>query len=191
MKSIHSPPHALRIRRWSYRTEIDVGSKRLAVLIAAVLVLVAIVAGVAVRDDIARWFGNDARAGRDTAATGAADGVAAPSQPVASATASAPDAGHLDAFREFVMIDREREPDWMAQITRVTFSAAGELTADTTLPSDWRDSTTRTRPAESICTQLFAYAQRGVKRPWNTISVRANDGTPLVTRTQANNTCRQ
>jgi hypothetical protein len=170
---------------------IDMGGRRLAVSIGAVLVLLAIVAGVAVRDDIAGWFGGDAEAGSDTAAPGAADGLATPSQPVASATAQAPDAGHLEAFREFVMIDREREPDWMAQLTSVTFTAAGELSADTTLPPDWRDSTTRTRPAESICTQLFAYAQRGVKRPWNTISVRANDGTPLVTRTQANNTCRQ
>jgi hypothetical protein len=162
-------------------------------VIGTVLVVLAIVAGVAVRDDIAGWFGGDAQAGDDTTAPGVADGVAAPSQSVASAsaTAQAPDAGHLEAFREFVMIDRDREPDWMAQLTRVTFTAAGELSADTTLPPDWRDSTTRTRPAESICTQLFAYAQRGVKRPWSTISVRANDGTPLVTRTQANNTCRQ
>jgi hypothetical protein len=89
------------------------------------------------------------------------------------------------------MIDRVREPDWMAQVTRVTFTDAGALTADTTLPPDWRDSTTRTRPAESICTQLFAYAQRGVKRAWTVISVRANDGSAIITRTKANDTCGQ
>jgi hypothetical protein len=115
--------------------------------------------------------------------------VAAP--PVASSPAPSPAPEHLDAFRAFVMIDREREPEWFAQLTRVTFTDAGELSADTTLPPDWRDATTRTRPAESICTQLWAYAQRGVNRTWTTISVRANDGSALVTRTAANNTCRQ
>lgn len=159
--------------------------KRLVVLGGAVLVLLAIVVAVSARGDVAGWFGGGASAGSGTAV----ERGTAPADSVASSPAS--DAGHLTAFREFVMIDREREPEWMAQVTRVTFADSGELTAETTLPGDWRDSTTRTRPAESICTQLFAYAQRGVKRPWTTISVLASDGAALVTRTATGNTCRQ
>jgi hypothetical protein len=98
---------------------------------------------------------------------------------------------HADAFKKFVMIDREREPDWFSRITRVRFTGDGELVAETSLPADWRDTGTPSRPAESICTNLFAYVQRGVRRQWHGVTVLAADRTALVTRKDLNGSCRQ
>src|SRR5262245_11762830 len=112
---------------WHIGTETGLSGKRLAASIGAALVLVAIVVGVFVHGNLA---------GREDGGEPAADGaaveagadpsrtVASPAAPAAPAAPGA-DAAHLDAFRAFVMIDREREPEWMAQVTRVTFTDAG------------------------------------------------------------------
>jgi hypothetical protein len=97
---------------------------------------------------------------------------------------------HVAAFKQHVMLDATREPDWLANVTHVRL-ADGTLYAETTYPPDWRDSSVRTRPAESICGQLFAYAQRGAKLTWTSIQVRASDGKPLVTRQGTGGSCKQ
>jgi hypothetical protein len=97
---------------------------------------------------------------------------------------------HVVAFKQFVMVDRVKQPDWYARVSRVRL-ADGQLIASTTLPANWKDASTPSRPAESICGQLFAYAQRGAGLTWTSITVQADDGTPLVTRTGTAGSCRQ
>jgi hypothetical protein len=75
-------------------------------------------------------------------------------------------------------------------VTSVSF-VDGALTAATQLPSSWRDADDPNRPAESICTQLFAYAQRGANLAWTSLHVNASDGTALVTRTDPAGSCAQ
>jgi len=101
-----------------------------------------------------------------------------------------PPVDHVAAFKKHVMVDRAREPDWLARVTHVRL-IDGTLSAETTFPADWRDTSTPSRPAESICGQLFSYAQRGAKLTWTTITVKASDGTALVTRQGVGGSCKQ
>ena len=101
-------------------------------------------------------------------------------------------ADHTEGFRAFVLADAVREPSWYPKLVRVTFAGrAGELVAETSLPPGWRDATDPRRPAESICGQLYAYAQRGAKLTWTRLVVRASDGAVLVERVGTGGTCRQ
>jgi hypothetical protein len=99
------------------------------------------------------------------------------------------DVDHIAAFRQHVMFDRSQEPDWFGEVTHVRLTN-GTLFADTTLAPGWRDTSRRSRPAESICDQLFSYAQRGAKLTWTTITVKASDGSALVSR-GVNGSCKQ
>ena len=111
------------------------------------------------------------------------------STPKAATPTVEPD--HTEAFKNFLMLDRTREPDWLARVTRVRFTETGALIAETSFPANWRDAGTPSRPAESICTQLWAYVQRGVRREWHGVFVLAADGTALVSRKDLNGSCRQ
>jgi hypothetical protein len=151
--------------------------------------MLAAVFGVATQCDVGALLGGGSASEAERGRT--VDGGPKPPPPPPDQPGQPAEQDLTEAFRAFVMIDRSREPDWFAQLTRVTFAENGALTAQTSLPRDWRDESGRTRPAESICTQLFAYAQRGAKRAWTTIAVLADDGTALVTRTGAAASCRQ
>jgi hypothetical protein len=110
--------------------------------------------------------------------------------PVTSAAAHAVGTDLTDAFRVFVMLDREREPTWLDRIAQVHWADNGQLWAETTYPANWTDRNDRTRPAESICVQLSAYQIREI-RSWTGVAVFAADGTLLVMRAGENDSCRQ
>jgi hypothetical protein len=160
---------------------------RLALSIALLLVVLALLFGV-VRFDPWEWFAENDPA-NDATATEPRDSAPANQDPAGDPPPAEED--HTVAFKDFIMIDREREPDWLPRLSRVVFTGTGALVAETTLPADWRDATTRTRPAESICTQLFAYVQRGAKREWKGVSVLASDGSALVDRKDVAGSCKQ
>jgi hypothetical protein len=111
------------------------------------------------------------------------------STPKAATPTVEPD--HTEAFKKSVMRDRTGEPDWLAKVTRVRFTAAGALIAETTFPANWRDASTPSRPVESICTQLFVYLQGGTVSGWQSVIVLAADGTTLISRKDPRGSCRQ
>jgi len=94
------------------------------------------------------------------------------------------------AFRAFVMFDRNREPAWLSKVVRVRWANDGKLQAETSYPANWSDSTDPTRPAESICTNLYGYFIRNQIR-WTGVQVLASDGSALVVRTSQEGSCRQ
>jgi hypothetical protein len=100
------------------------------------------------------------------------------------------DVDHVAAFKQHIMIDTTREPDWFGEVTHVRLTN-GTLFAETTLPPGFRDTSRRSRPAESICGRLYAYAKRGAKLTWTSITVKASDGSTLVTRQGEDGSCKQ
>jgi hypothetical protein len=111
--------------------------------------------------------------------------------PTPAAATTPAEEDHTEAFRKFVLFDRVREPDWLSRLSKVRFVVTGALVAETTYPANWRDTSASSRPAESICEQLWAYVQRGVRREWKGVAVLAADRTALVTRKDVNGSCRQ
>jgi len=97
---------------------------------------------------------------------------------------------HIAPFKEHVMFDRARQPDWFGEVTHVRLEN-GTLYAETTLPPGWRDISRQSRPAESICGNLYSYTVRTAKLTWTTIVVKASDGSALVTRQGTGGSCKQ
>ena len=97
---------------------------------------------------------------------------------------------YIAPFKEHVMFDRNRAPDWFGEVTHVRLEN-GTLYAETTLPPGWRDISRQSRPAESICGNLYSYTVRTAKLTWTTIVVKASDGSALVTRQGTGGSCKQ
>jgi hypothetical protein len=146
-----------------------------AVLLVAVLFVLAVL------------FANRADRPDETSSTATSLATTPPATSTAAPTAAT---DLTDAFRVFVMHDRDREPSWLDRIAQVHWADNGQLWAETTLPADWTDRNDGTRPAESICVQLSAYQIREI-RLWTGVAVFAADGTLLVMRAGESDPCRQ
>lgn len=109
--------------------------------------------------------------------------------PATTDAAATPAPDLTEEFLVFVMFDREREPVWLDQITRVFWAENGQLHAETSYPADWTDKPGTGLPVQSICEQLAAYEIRRVQR-WTGVAVLAADGTELFIRTDQGGSCR-
>jgi hypothetical protein len=116
-----------------------------------------------------------------TAGAGEVTGGAPAEQP------PAPTGDVTEAFRAFANEGEPFPPEWLVRTQRVYWAAGGALWADATMP---RAPAERVRTIEQICLHLSAYVTERLRLDWHGVSVRAADGTALLTRASTTDPCR-
>jgi hypothetical protein len=121
-------------------------------------------------------------------------GATAAASPSVSATAAAPaasppaEADLTQAFKDFAEQDTVRPPEWVAFVTRVYQAEDGMMWAVTRWPAGYVD---RGRNVQSMCGVLSSFVLRTSGGQFSGVTVRANDGSELVTRKAQTDSCAQ
>jgi hypothetical protein len=117
----------------------------------------------------------------------ATDGPAPPRPADGAAPPAAPTGDVTRDFYDFAMINQKFAPEWLVRTKRVYWTADGALWANATMP---RNTPERLRTIEQICGKLSEYVTGVARRAWRGVSVRAEDGTELLTRANPQDPCR-
>ena len=88
-------------------------------------------------------------------------------------------ADQTQAFRDFAVLDTVRPPEWLALVTSVYRAEDGMMWAITRWPAGYVD---RGRNVQAVCGVLSSFVLRTAGGEFSGVTVRAVDGSELVTR---------
>jgi hypothetical protein len=95
-------------------------------------------------------------------------------------------ADQTQAFRDFAVLDTVRPPEWLALVTSVYRAEDGMMWAITRWPAGYVD---RGRNVQAVCGVLSSFVLRTAGGEFSGVTVRAVDGSELVTRKVQEDSC--